>query len=149
MQLYITGRWSSVHSNIVKIGRLRVWVGRLQANEIRNTELLRLDTHDTGNLHNNIKEFLMNNHIPSLSTAYKVSAMNMKFFIAMRVHRSRGNKVSSPGRFTHRLFVPHLVKGWRGGRNILPVQEFKTRGHFLLPVCLILLEFQETVKTLR
>jgi len=32
----------------------------------------------------------MNNHIPSLSAAY-VRAMNMKCFIAMRVHRSRGN----------------------------------------------------------
>ena len=32
----------------------------------------------------------MNNHTPSLSTAYKVSMMNMECFIAMRVHRSRG-----------------------------------------------------------
>jgi hypothetical protein len=85
------GRWRLVHSNIVKIRRLRVWAGRLQANVFRNTELLRRDTHDTVNLHNNIKEFLMNNHIPSLRTAYNVSAMNMKCFIAMRVHRSRGN----------------------------------------------------------
>ena len=91
MQMCIMGRWSLVHSNIVKIGRLSVWAGRLQANVFRNTELLRLDIHDTGHLHNNIKIFLMNNHTPSLSTAYKVRAMNMTCFIAMRVHRSRGD----------------------------------------------------------
>jgi len=87
MQLYIMGRSSSVHSNIVKIRRLRVWAGRLQANVFRSTELLRRDTHDTVNLHNNIKEFLMNNHVPSLTTAYNVSAMNMQCFITMRVQR--------------------------------------------------------------
>jgi hypothetical protein len=90
MQLYIMGRWSSAHSNNVKIRRPGVWAGRAQASVFRNTELLRRDTHDTVNLHNNIKESLMNNHITSLSTAY-VRAMNMKCFIAMRVHRSRGN----------------------------------------------------------
>jgi hypothetical protein len=90
IRLYIMGRWSSVHSNIVKIWSLSVWAGRMQANVFRNTGLSRRDTHDAGNRHNNIKESLMNNHTPSLSTAYKVSTMNMKCFIAMRVHRSRG-----------------------------------------------------------
>jgi hypothetical protein len=46
---------------------------------------VRLDTHDTGYLQNNIKELLMNNHTPSLSTADKVKAMNTKCFIAMRL----------------------------------------------------------------
>jgi hypothetical protein len=91
MQLYIMGRCSSVHSNIVKIRRLCVWAGRLQANVFRNRELLRRDTHDTVTLHNNIKEFFMKNHIPSLSTVYNTSAMNVKCFIAVRVHRSRDN----------------------------------------------------------
>jgi len=108
MQLYITGRWSSVHTNIVKIGRLHVRAGRLEANEIRHTEFL-LDTHDTGNLHNNIKEFRMNNHKPSLSTAYKVNTMNMKCFIAMSVHRSRRNLKfqALPG-----LRIDHSFHSW-------------------------------------